>query len=152
MLIGPDNVRFTRANAIGIRFDAASNNSSHINASPAEDVAVKVLAPAASDPIVALIAECSLSTGTNSVSISPFAIYVETICGISVDGVIGNAGITSGLIWRIAKDTASFPDIRSFLAILSSLLHCDCIKWTGFCTNTASFTVVIIKFYSFTIF
>ena len=102
--------------------------------------------------IAALIAECSLSTGTNSVSISPFAIYVETICGISVDGVIGNAGITSGLIWRIAKDTASFPDIRSFLAILSSLLHCDCIKWTGFCTNTASFTVVIIKFYSFTIF
>ena len=81
----PDNVRFTRANAIGIRFDAASNNSSHINASPAEDVAVKVLAPAASDPIAALIAECSLSTGTNSVSISPFAIYVETICGISVD-------------------------------------------------------------------
>ncbi len=59
---------------------------SHINASPAED-AVKVLAPAASDPIAALIAECSLSTGTNSVSISPFAIYVETICGISVDGV-----------------------------------------------------------------
>lgn len=104
------------------------------------------------DPIAALIAECSLSTGTNSVSISPFAIYVETICGISVDGVIGNAGITSGSIWRIAKDTASFPDIRSFLAILSSLLHCDCIKWTGFCTNTASFTVVIIKFYSFTIF
>ena len=67
-----------------------------------DDGAVKVLAPAASDPIAALIAECSLSTGTNSVSISPIAKNVETICGISVDGVIGNAGITSGFTCLIA--------------------------------------------------
>ena len=67
-----------------------------------EEVAVIVLAPAASEPIAAAIAECSLSTGMNSVSTSPLAIYVDTICGISVDGVIGNAGITSGFTWRIA--------------------------------------------------
>ena len=28
--------------------------------------------------------------------------YVDTYCGISVDGVIGNAGITSGLICLMA--------------------------------------------------
>ena len=82
--------------ASGSLFDAARRSSSHISASPADDVAVRLLAPAASAPIAALIDECSLSTGINSVSISPFAIYVDTICGISVEGVIGNAGITSG--------------------------------------------------------
>jgi len=99
MLIGPDRVLFTNVRAIGIRLEAAR---SHIRARPAEEVAVSVLAPAASDPMLALIAECSLSTGINSVSISPFAMYVETICGISVDGVIGNAGITSGFTCLIA--------------------------------------------------
>jgi hypothetical protein len=74
MLIGPDNVRFTNAITSGRRFDAARRSSSHISASPAEEVAVKLLAPAASAPIVALMEECSLSTGINSVSISPFAI------------------------------------------------------------------------------
>ncbi len=118
ILIGPDNVRFTRASTSGSLLDAASSSSSHISARPAEDVAVRLLAPAASAPIAALIEECSLSTGINSVSISPFAIYVETICGISVEGVIGNAGKTSGLIWRIAYDTASFPDMRSLIAII----------------------------------
>ena len=87
---------------MGSRFDAASSSSSHISARPAEEVAVIVLAPAASAPIAADIAECSLSTGMNSVSTSPLAINVDTICGISVDGVIGNAGITSGFTWRIA--------------------------------------------------
>ena len=67
-----------------------------------EEVAVKTRQPAALAPIAALIALCSLSTGINSVSISPFEIYVETNCGISVEGVIGNAGMTSGLICLIA--------------------------------------------------
>ena len=118
MLIGPDNVRFTSASAHGIRLLAASKSSSHIRASPADEVAVSERAPAASAPIVALIDECSLSTGMNSVSICPFAIYVDTICGISVDGVIGKAGITSGFICLIAYATASFPDIRSLLAMI----------------------------------
>ena len=73
MLIGPDKVLFTNANANGIRLDAANNNSSHISARPADEVAVKVLAPAASAPIAALMEECSLSTGMNSVSTSPLA-------------------------------------------------------------------------------
>ena len=87
---------------MGSLLDAARRSSSHISASPAEEVAVMVLAPAASAPIAADIAECSLSTGMNSVSTSPFDINVDTICGISVEGVIGNAGITSGFTCRIA--------------------------------------------------
>ena len=58
--------------------------------------------PAAEAPMVALIALCSLSTGINSVSTSPFAIMEATNWGISVEGVMGNAGITSGLICFIA--------------------------------------------------
>ena len=96
MFIGPDSVLFTSASTSGSLFDAATSSSSHINARPHDDVAVMLLAPAASAPTVALIDECSDSTGMNSVSISPLAIYVDTICGISVDGVIGKAGITSG--------------------------------------------------------
>ena len=74
MLIGPDKVRLTKVSASGRRFEAANKSSSHINANPAEDVAVRLLAPAASEPMAALMEECSLSTGINSVSISPFAI------------------------------------------------------------------------------
>ena len=96
ILMGPDSVRLTSVSTMGSLLEAARSSSSHIRARPAEEVAVIVLAPAASAPIAADIAECSLSTGINSVSISPFAIYVDTICGISVDGVIGKAGITSG--------------------------------------------------------
>ena len=55
-------------------------------------------APAADAPIAALIELCSLSTGINSVSTCPFATKEAKYCGISVDGVIGNAGNTSGLI------------------------------------------------------
>ena len=85
-----------------------------MNASPQEEVAVNVRAPAAEDPMAALMELCSLSTGINSVSISPFAIIVATNWGISVEGVIGNAGMTSGLICLIACATASLPDIRVF--------------------------------------
>ena len=74
MLMGPERVRLTSVSTMGRRLEAARRSSSHIRARPAEDVAVMVLAPAASAPIAADIAECSLSTGINSVSISPFAI------------------------------------------------------------------------------
>ena len=73
ILIGPDSARFTNAKASGSLFDAAMYNSSHIYASPQEEVAVNALAPAADAPMVALIELCSLSTGINSVSTNPFA-------------------------------------------------------------------------------
>ena len=61
-----------------------------------------VLAPAASEPMEADIALCSDSTGTKMVSIWPLATYWEINCGISVEGVMGNAGITSGFTCRMA--------------------------------------------------
>ena len=67
---------------------------------------------------------------------------VDTICGISVDGVIGNAAITSGLICLIACATASLPDILSRIAILDSLLHCDCTEAADALADTAAFAVV----------
>jgi hypothetical protein len=50
--------------------------TSHIRAKPWEEVAVIVRAPPAAEPITALIAECSLSTVTNSLLTLPSA----TIC------------------------------------------------------------------------
>ena len=117
MFKGPVSPLFTTAITIGRRLEAATYTTSHIRASPADDVAVRVLAPAALAPMAALIELCSLSTGINSVSISPFAIILDTNWGISVEGVIGNAGITSGLIWRTAYAVASFPDILVLIAI-----------------------------------
>ena len=117
MLIGPDSARFTNASASGSLLDAAIYNSSHIYASPQEEVAVRLLAPAASAPIAALMELCSLSTGMNSVSTCPFATKDAKYCGISVDGVIGNAGNTSGLICLRAIATASFPDNTSPLPL-----------------------------------
>ena len=73
--------------------------------------------------MAALMELCSLSTGINSVSISPFAIMVATNWGISVEGVIGNAGMTSGLICLIACATASLPDIRVFNIYLPSFIE-----------------------------
>ena len=93
-------------------------NSSHIYASPQDDVAVRLRAPAADAPIAALMELCSLSTGINSVSTCPFATKDAKYCGISVDGVMGNAGNTSGLICLNAIAIASFPDKRSLFAIL----------------------------------
>ena len=49
-------------------------------------------------PMAALMELCSLSTGINSVSTSPFAAKEAKYWGISVDGVMGKAGNTSGLI------------------------------------------------------
>ncbi len=119
MLRGPVRPLLTSAITIGSLLDAAQYSISHIRAIPAEDVAVIVLAPAASAPIAALIALCSLSTGMNSVVISPFAIMDATNCGISVDGVMGNAGITSGFICFIACPIASFPDILVLVDMLN---------------------------------
>ena len=70
----------------------------------------------------------------------------------SVDGVIGNAGNTSGLIWRSAIATASFPDKRSLFAILLSLLHWNCIKRTNLRTYSATLAIIIIKVCSFLVF
>ena len=89
-----------------------------MSAIPHDEVAVSVLAPAASEPMAALMALCSLSTGTKTVSTLPSATKLEKYCGTSVEGVMGNAGITSGLIWRIAMAMASFPDKRSLIFIL----------------------------------
>ena len=52
--------------------------------------------PAASAPMQVDMALCSLSTAMNSVSTSPLSTYVEKYWGISVDGVMGYAPITSG--------------------------------------------------------
>ena len=125
---GPETALFTNAITIGnLKLDAIYIIS-HINDNPFADVAVIALAPAADAPIVADIALCSLSTATNSVSTSPFATNVEKYCGISVDGVIGNAATTSGLICFIAIAVASFPLNLSLILIiqhppLSFLLH-----------------------------
>ena len=73
--------------------------------------------PAASAPMQVDMAECSDSTGMNSVSTCPLSTYVEKYWGISVDGVIGNAPITSGLICFIAKATASLPESLSLMPI-----------------------------------
>ena len=67
-----------------------------INANPALLFAVNVRAPAAADPMAALIAECSLSTRIISVDDSPLATKSAYLCIISVCGVIGNAAATCG--------------------------------------------------------
>ena len=54
---------------------------------------------------------------------------IAQACGISVEGVMGNAGMTSGSTWRMALATASFPDILSGIALLftiSRLLMVQC--------------------------
>ena len=67
MLSGPVSALQTAVNAIGNLLEAATPKTSHINARPADDVAVRALAPAAEAPIAALIELCSLSTVINSV-------------------------------------------------------------------------------------
>src|SRR5699024_10585228 len=135
----------TKDITIGSLIPEAIYTISHINDNPFADVAVMALAPAASAPMHALIALCSLSTATNSVSTSPLSTYVEKYCGISVDGVIGNAATTSGFICFIAKAVASFPLNLSLILILFVLLfHYDCSKWTCFCTYSTTFAKIVI--------
>ena len=84
-----------------------------MRARPAEEVAVTARAPAASAPMQADMELCSDSTGTNSVLTSPSATYWAKYWGISVEGVMGKAAITSGSICFMAKAMASLPDKRS---------------------------------------
>jgi hypothetical protein len=63
MLMGADRARLAMAKMMGVRSIGAMKIISFINARPCELVAVKVLAPAAEEPIQELIAECSDSTG-----------------------------------------------------------------------------------------
>ncbi len=60
-----------------------------MRASPLAAVAVNALAPAAEAPTQLLMALCSLSTGTNSVSTSPSATYSLKRSTMIVWGVIG---------------------------------------------------------------
>ena len=71
--MGEDNALLTSAMTIGSLKPEAIYSISAINANPWLDVPVMILPPAALAPIHADIAECSLSTGTNSVSTSPSA-------------------------------------------------------------------------------
>ena len=75
---------------------------------PGLEEEVIALAPAACAPIHALIALCSLSTATNSVSTLPFATKVEKYCGISVEGVIGFYPVS-------AENPVTIPTYRCFL-------------------------------------
>ena len=74
---GPETALFTKDKTIGKRKLDAIYIISHIKDKPLADVAVIALAPAASAPIQALIALCSLSTATNSVSTCPLLTKVE---------------------------------------------------------------------------
>ncbi len=102
MLMGPESARLTQTNVIGRRQDAATYKSSYISASPQEEVAQTDLAPAASAAMQTDMELCSDSTVTYSVSTSPSATYCAKYSGISVEGVIGNAPMTSGLICLMA--------------------------------------------------
>ena len=113
MLMGPERARFTQARVMGSRLEAATYIISYIKARPAEEVAVTARAPAASAPMQADRELCSDSTGTNSVFTSPLATYWAKYWGISVEGVMGKAAITSGSICFMAKAMASLPERRS---------------------------------------
>ena len=89
MLSGADRARLAIAITTGARQPDVTNSISCIKARPADAVAVKVRAPvteAASDAVIAL---CSDSTHTNSVSTSPLATYSLNFSTIMVCGVIG---------------------------------------------------------------
>ena len=103
---------------IGSLVPAAICSISHIRARPCEDVAVATLPPAAAAPMHALIALCSLSTSTSSVSTFPSFTKLENLCMRSVAGVIGYAAHTSGLICLRASAHASFPVTATILPII----------------------------------
>ena len=71
--MGDDKALFTTCNTIGNLKPAATPKISHINAKPADEVAVNTLAPAAAAPTQADIALCSDSTLINSESTRPSA-------------------------------------------------------------------------------
>jgi hypothetical protein len=79
MLIGADKVLAISQITIGRRKAAVTKRTSFIRARPCDAVAVITLAPAAAAAVQALAAECSDSTGTNSVSTKPSATNCEKI-------------------------------------------------------------------------
>ena len=90
-----------------------SDSISVMYARPQDDVAVTARTPAAWAPIQVDMEECSDSTVTYSVSTRPLATYWAKYWGISVEGVMGKAAITSGSICFMAKAMASLPERRS---------------------------------------
>ena len=118
ILSGADKALFTRGITIGSLSPAAIKSISHISANPCDDVAVATLPPAAAAPMHALMALCSLSTRTSSVSTFPFDTKSANLCIRSVAGVIGYAAHTSGFICRNASATASFPVTATIFAII----------------------------------
>ena len=113
MLMGPVRARFTQARVMGRRLEEATYIISYMRARPQEEVAVTARAPAASAPMQADMELCSDSTGTNSVFTSPLATYWAKYWGISVEGVMGKAAMTSGSICFMAKAMASLPESLS---------------------------------------
>ena len=73
ILIGPESALQQTANVIGSLSEAATYIISVMSASPQDEVALIALAPAACAPMQVDMAECSLSTGMNSVSTSPLS-------------------------------------------------------------------------------
>jgi len=73
MLMGPLRVRLATAMTIGVLMEAETYSISHMNASPAEAVAVATRAPAADEPTQMLRALCSDSAHMYSVSTRPSA-------------------------------------------------------------------------------
>src|ERR1700675_1538666 len=95
-----------------------------MRASPCEDVAVIVLAPASADPMAALMAECSDSTSTSSPCARPCATNDAKPWIIGVCGVIGYTGTTSGSICRMASATAC-PPVKIRAACVSVAIVLD---------------------------
>ena len=110
MLMGAEMVRLTLAMTMGRRMPAAMGSSSYMSARPCEEVAVTAREPAADAPMVALMAECSLSTLTYSVCTRPSATNLSNSSTMMVWGVMGYAAMTSGSAWRSALATMMSPD------------------------------------------
>ncbi len=93
----------------GWRSEAAMYRISHISARPLALVAFMTRPPAAAAATQAVMAECSLSTATKFVLTCPSATNLANVWTTSVDGVMGYAATTSGLICRMASATAMLP-------------------------------------------
>jgi hypothetical protein len=89
MLMGPESDRLATAITMGSRIAGAMNSISCIRARPWDAELVKVRAPAAEEPMQALMALCSDSTGTNSASRWPSATNSDRCSTMWVWGVMG---------------------------------------------------------------
>src|ERR1700675_1838703 len=144
MLIGPDSARLPTAITTGARIEAAMYTTSAMSASPCDDVAVIVRAPASAAPIAALIAECSDSTSTSSPCASPCATNVANPWMIGVCGVIGYIGTTSGSICRIASATG-WPPVRIRSSVAIVLDHRNRIDGADNGAELAAFAHVVVE-------